>query len=289
VLVEVAPAVPQRCETDPMRVKQVLLNLLANGVKFTERGEVALRVSRVDDQLQLEVRDTGIGIPDDQASRIFSAFEQADTSTTRRFGGTGLGLSICRRIADLMGGDMKVRSRVGVGSEFTVTLPCIVADDAASHEDDERHASATRRVERLAGLRLLLVEDNEVNQFVARTMLSREGPTVVTASDGRQAVECIRREGPGSFDLVLMDIQMPEMDGYEATRLVHEIDPGLPVIGQTAHVLQEAIDQCRAAGMVGHLPKPLDRHDLLEAIMRHARGTLRAPPETPRAAAGASA
>ena len=289
VRVEVAPTLPPRCATDPVRVKQVLLNLLANAVKFTERGEVTLRVSREGARLQLVVRDTGIGIREEQVSRIFRAFEQADTSTTRRFGGTGLGLAICKRITDLMGGDIAVRSRVGVGSEFTVHLPYVAVDGSVSQASDERNASVTRRVERLTGLRLLLVEDNEVNQFVARAMLSREGPTVVAASDGCQAVECVRREGPGTFDLVLMDIQMPEMDGYEATRLLHAIDPDLPVIGQTAHVLQEAIDHCRAAGMVAHLPKPLDRHDLLEAIMRHARATLRTPAETTRATAGASA
>jgi CheY-like chemotaxis protein len=132
-------------------------------------------------------------------------------------------------------------------------------------------ASATRRIARLSGLRILLAEDNEVNQMVVQAMLSKEGPEVVTVGDGLLAVEAVRRAGPEAFNIVLMDIQMPGMDGYEATRLIHEFAPDLPVIGQTAHVLAEAIEQCRAAGMVAHLPKPIDRHELIATIMRYAR------------------
>jgi CheY-like chemotaxis protein len=268
------PGCPELCITDPMRVKQVLLNLMGNAVKFTERGEVVLTVDRLDDKLRFVVRDTGIGISPEQAERIFSAFEQADSSTTRRFGGTGLGLAICRRITELMQGQIMMQSRPGAGSEFTVTLPLVEppAGSAApsAHDVD---SSGTRRVERLSGLRILLAEDNEVNQMVVQAMLNKEGSTLVTVSDGAQAVAAVRQAGAGAFHVVLMDIQMPVMGGYEATRLIHEIDPDLPVIGQTAHVLQEAIEQCLAAGMVAHLAKPIDRHELLLTIMRHARIT----------------
>jgi CheY-like chemotaxis protein len=129
----------------------------------------------------------------------------------------------------------------------------------------------SKRIARLAGMRILLAEDNEVNQMVAQAMLGQEGPELVTVGDGQSAVEAVRREGPDAFNIVLMDIQMPGMDGYEATRLIHEFAPDLPVVGQTAHVLQEAIEQCRAAGMVAHLPKPIDRHELIATILRHAR------------------
>jgi PAS domain S-box-containing protein len=274
VRIERAADLPQRCVTDPMRVKQVLLNLLANAVKFTERGEVLVTADRLDDRLRFVVRDSGIGIRDEQLGRIFSAFEQADTSTTRRFGGTGLGLAICKRIADLMGGTITVRSEPGRGSEFTVLLPLVATGPDASPAPPralDPDASGVQRVQRLAGLRILLAEDNEVNQMVAQAMLAREGPEVVTVSDGAAAVERIREEGGDAYDIVLMDIQMPGMDGYEATRRIHELAPDLPVVGQTAHVLNEAIEQCRAAGMVGHVPKPIDRHELIAAIIRHAR------------------
>jgi CheY-like chemotaxis protein len=273
LLVEVEPDAPAHCVTDPTRIRQVLLNLLANAVKFTERGTVTLRVAGRSDLLRFVVRDTGIGIDEEQFARVFSAFEQADTSTTRRFGGTGLGLAICKRIVDLMGGTISVASRLGEGSEFTVEVPCgiapAVAATAGAHDDV--NGSGTRRGARLTGLRILLAEDNEVNQLVVQAMLRHEGPEIVTVGDGRLAVEQVRRAGAGAFDLVLMDIQMPVMDGYEATRLVHEIDPDVPVIGQTAHVLNEAIEQCREAGMVAHLSKPIDRHELIGAILRHAR------------------
>ena len=269
-----ADTTPARCVTDPMRLKQILLNLLANAVKFTERGEVVLDVRANEGRLRLAVRDTGIGINDEQASRIFSAFEQADSSTTRRFGGTGLGLAICKRIVDLMQGTIEVRSQPGAGSEFVVTLPLVEpAPDVPAPKRVDLDSSGTRRVARLAGLRILLAEDNEVNQMVAQAMLRREGPEVVTVGDGQLAVDAVVREGADAFDVVLMDIQMPGMDGFEATRRIHAIAPSLPVIGQTAHVLQDTIEQCRAAGMVAHLPKPIDRHELIMLIMQHARRT----------------
>jgi PAS domain S-box-containing protein len=276
---EVSRAVPQRCVGDPMRIKQVLLNLLSNAVKFTGYGRVSLRVDRLDERLRFVVRDTGVGIDATQLSRIFSAFEQADTSTTRRFGGTGLGLSICKRIVDLLGGEISVQSELRVGSEFTVLLPCVEANPDAPVDGEAAgtSASGTRRVARLAGLRILFAEDNEVNQLVVQAMLRKEGPELVTVGDGRVAVERVLADGPGTYDLVLMDIQMPGMDGYEATRRIHAIDPDLPVVGQTAHVLHEAIEQCCAAGMVAHVPKPIDRHALIETIMRHARTPVTAP------------
>jgi PAS domain S-box-containing protein len=263
---------PAQCLSDPMRIKQVLLNLLANAVKFTQEGEVVLTVGQAGDKLRFSVRDTGIGISEEQVARIFSAFEQADSSTTRRFGGTGLGLAICSRITELMQGSIAVQSRPGAGSEFVVTLPYVrLPPDVTAPKVPDIESSGTRRIARLSGLRILLAEDNEVNQMVVQAMLSKEGPQIVAVTDGAQAVAAVRREGPHAFNIVLMDIQMPGMDGYEATRLIHEFAPGLPVVGQTAHVLQEAIEQCRAAGMVAHLPKPIDRHELVMTVMRHAR------------------
>ena len=270
--VRYAEDLPARCSTDPVRVKQVLMNLLANAVKFTEHGHVELAIARRDQWLHLRVSDTGIGISDEQAGRIFTAFEQADTSTTRKFGGTGLGLSISKRIVELMGGQISLTSSVGVGSTFEVVLPLVVPPPEASEMNTMgSETNGMGRTPRLAGVRILFAEDNEVNQMVMQAMLRPEGPELTTVGDGRLAVEQVATRGADAFDIVLMDLQMPVMDGYEATRRILEIAPDLPVIGQTAHVLQEAIEQCHAAGMVGHISKPIDRQDLVATIVRYAR------------------
>jgi PAS domain S-box-containing protein len=267
---ERAPDVPRTCMTDPLRLKQVLINLLSNAVKFTEHGSVTLSVSREGDRLVLAVIDTGIGISEDQQGRIFNAFEQADTSTTRRFGGTGLGLSIAQRITELMGGKIAVHSQTGAGSTFTVRLP-LVEPETLPAEEDSANMLKTQRVRRLEGLRVLIAEDNEINQLVMQAMLEPEGPKLTFASDGEQAVDRVKEAGADGFDIVLMDLQMPVMDGYEATSRIKLMAPQMPIVAQTAHVLAETIEQCRAAGMVAHVSKPVDRHQLIDTILRHAR------------------
>ncbi|MDP2431681.1 MAG: PAS domain S-box protein [Pseudomonadota bacterium] len=263
-----AQDLPAVCHSDPVRLSQVLINLLANAIKFTESGSVTLAIARDGEQLVFTVTDTGIGMTPEQLARLFLPFEQADGSTTRRFGGTGLGLAITQRLLQLMSGEIRVESQVGVGSLFEVRLPCVEASLAPV---DSPVLVARGPTLPLAGLNILVAEDNEVNQEVIRELLSGDGANVTLADNGRQAVECVLSLGSAAFDLVLMDIQMPEMGGHEATRRILELAPDLPIIGQTAHAFAEEKAACLAAGMVAHLAKPLDPNTLVEFILRYAR------------------
>jgi signal transduction histidine kinase/ActR/RegA family two-component response regulator len=258
------PAVPEWVVGDALRLRQVLVNLLSNAVKFTPQGQVTLRVAPQADQVALQVIDSGIGISAAQQAALFQPFEQADGSTTRRFGGTGLGLAISQDLAGLMGGQISVQSAPGQGSTFTLLLPLPAAPAA--------HPTATppnRTGQRLAGLRLLAAEDVAVNRLILQTQLEHEGAQVVFAENGREAVDRISQAGAQGFDAVLMDVQMPVMDGLEATGLIRALAPGLPVIGLTAHALAEERDRCLAAGMVDHASKPVDLDALVNVLIRH--------------------
>jgi PAS domain S-box-containing protein len=289
--------VPPVLVGDAMRLQQILLNLVGNAVKFTERGGVSVRVALDEEEadgglrLRFAVRDTGIGMDLEQQSRLFSAFNQADASTTRRFGGTGLGLAICRRLVELMGGDIAVRSTPGTGSEFVATLPFGVADADAPVEHPALQTLATQGwmipetpalqevpavtapeqqdAPRLQGLRLLLVEDHPLNQLVARGMLEHAGASVELAENGQLAVDRLRGHA-ADYDIVLMDVQMPVMDGYEATRHIrHTLGLKLPVLAMTAGVMQSEKDQCIDAGMDDFIAKPVDVEQMLDTISRH--------------------
>ena len=266
--VEKAPDLPASCLGDPLRTEQILMNLLSNAIKFTEQGRVLLWAGQSAERLLFRVTDTGIGMSPGQVARIFSPFEQADGSTTRKFGGTGLGLTISRRLAELMGGHIRVESSPGVGSVFELSLPLEVCQAGTP----EPAPVFPVLVQPLAGLSVLAAEDNEVNQLVLEDMLVGEGARVVMVGNGREAVDCIRREGARAFDIVLMDIQMPEMDGLEATRQILQLAPDLPIIGQTAHAMAEEKERCLAAGMVDHLAKPLELDDLVAAVLKHTGG-----------------
>jgi two-component system sensor histidine kinase/response regulator len=262
---------------DPLRLGQILLNLVNNAVKFTEQGEVVVTVSpeaRAGAQVRLRfaVRDTGIGILPAQQARLFQAFSQADGSTTRRYGGTGLGLAISKKLADLMGGDISVASTPGVGSTFTLILP-FTRDSAAADADREvtppAGVLAAAAPPTLSGARVLLVEDNDINQLVAREILAGFGLVVEMANNGRVAVERLRAQ-PTRYALVLMDLQMPEMDGFEATRLIREelTLTSLPIIAMTAHALEDERRHCLASGMNAHVAKPIDPPTLLAVLAR---------------------
>ncbi|HZX32192.1 MAG TPA: ATP-binding protein, partial [Rhodocyclaceae bacterium] len=259
---------PAYCESDPLRLGQILLNLLSNAIKFTEAGGVTLTVSREGDTLVLSVSDTGIGMSAEQLERIFSPFEQGDSSTTRRFGGTGLGLAITQRIVVLMGGTIQASSAPGQGSTFDIRLPLVEAA-APQGAPVQRLAFAGGR--KLEGLTILVAEDNEINQMVLEENLKEEGARVVLADNGREAVDQVAEGGGDAFDLVLMDIQMPDMDGYQATREIQAIAPDLPVIGQTAHAGNEERTRCLAAGMAAHIAKPIDPEELIALVLQHAR------------------
>ena len=375
--VDEAPDLPASYEGDPLRLSQILVNLLSNAIKFTEHGRVKLQVMHRDDRLVLGVSDTGIGMTREQIGRLFVAFEQADGSTTRRFGGTGLGLAITRSLVTAMDGTIEVDSVPGGGSRFEVTLPLhpvapgssalgiamllvglpmpeagrtvealttrgvlvslapplaalhlhadlTVIDESALTGQEREHLATLvqqgRRVAlvhtpgntpsqlasegrcavverplrarqliaacsaeippalrgtgaygpRLEGVRILAAEDNEMNRLVLHEMLAGEGAQLTIVDNGSQLVDRVTHHGADAFDLVLTDIQMPVMDGYEAARLVHAFAPQLPIIGLTAHAMQEARERCLQAGMLDHLAKPIDLDHLVDAVLRHA-------------------
>jgi signal transduction histidine kinase/CheY-like chemotaxis protein len=271
VVLDIDPQVPAAVVGDAGRLRQVLVNLLGNAVKFTEQGEVRLTVhvaERTGERIALRigVRDTGIGIPADKQDRIFGAFIQADGSTTRKFGGTGLGLAISNRLVALMGGRIAVDSTPGDGSLFHFTIAFGVHAGALLEEDVAAHAPRPVATSR-TGLQVLLAEDNKVNQRVAQRFLERLGHHVTLANDGREAVELWQRQ---AFDLVLMDVQMPEMDGFEAVATIREAELGrgtrTPVIALTAHAMSGDRERCLAAGMDGYLTKPVKLAQLVDAI-----------------------
>ncbi len=269
----VDPTTPDHLIGDPHRLRQVLLNLLSNAIKFTEHGAVAVKVSpsRKDEHsvlLLFQIRDTGIGIPPEKCKTIFQEFEQADNSTKRRFGGTGLGLSICRRLVDLMQGRIDVKSVANEGSLFFFTARFGLRDNVidAPQETSPEAPAAEVAAGPVTSLKILLAEDSPINQRLAIGLLERKGHRVVVASDGKVAVEKFRGE---SFDLVLMDVQMPEMDGFEATRAIREAEGHerrVPIIAMTAHAMKGDRERCLEAGMDAYLAKPIRASELYEII-----------------------
>ena len=270
---EMDPALPGWLQGDERRLGQVLLNFLGNAIKFTHAGEVLLRVqvARQDGPvcwLRFEVQDTGIGLTPEQQQRVFDAFEQADASTTRRYGGTGLGLTISRELCQLMGGQIGVASRVGEGSRFWILVPLRRAEPLpAGPPADAPGGLAPPGAQRPAwpGTRVLVVEDNPVNQEVARTLLERHGLQVDVAGDGVVAVTLAQGE---AYRLILMDMHMPLMDGLEATRRIRRLPlhQHTPILAMTANVQEEDRQRCRAAGMDAHLGKPIDSTELQRAL-----------------------
>ncbi len=251
---------------DPGRLRQVLLNLVGNAIKFTEEGAVVVS-ARVTAQsgdrvkLHFTVTDTGIGIPRDKRTIIFEPFTQAEDSTTRRFGGTGLGLAISSRLVQLMGGEIWVDDGPGgIGSAFHFTIEAAIADEPALVTPVPRTRPASK-------LRVLLAEDNAVNQLVAVRLLEKHGHEVTLARNGREAVECVARH---ELDLVLMDLEMPELDGIEATRLIRQSESArqsrLPIIAMTAHAMKQDEMRCLSAGMDAFVSKPINPERLLHTI-----------------------
>ncbi|MEN5304249.1 ATP-binding protein [Pseudomonas sp. TWI628] len=257
---------------DPTRIRQILLNLIGNALKFTERGQVQVeaRWQLLDRQLlwfTCSVRDTGIGIDSERLEMMFVAFQQADSSISRRYGGTGLGLSIARTLAERMGGKLRGESREGLGSTFTLEMPLPLASTAPATLPGSAGASAPLEV----GKRILLVEDNPVNQSVIEAMLRSLGMEVSVAHDGLQAVEQASQQ---AFAAVLMDCRLPQMDGYEATRRIRLLPAcgHLPIIALTANALQGDRERCMAAGMNDYLSKPFRRTELQRVLQRWLPG-----------------
>ncbi|MFM8442216.1 MAG: chemotaxis protein CheB [Methylococcus sp.] len=263
---------------DPLRVKQVLINLASNAIKFTEQGRVEIRVIQMLEtetsiRLRFEVEDTGIGIAPETLAHLFQAFTQADASTTRRFGGTGLGLAISKRLVDQMGGEIGANSTPGEGSTFWFELPFGRGSEEDAPSANRAAAVSPTQGPRLSGLRVLAVDDNHVNLFMLERALQLEGARVELAADGQQCLQTLAAQ-PRGFDVVLMDIQMPVMDGLTATRAIRA-NPALaalPVIALTAGVLAEEREATLAAGLNDFLAKPLDIEDMVAKLQAHAPG-----------------
>jgi len=260
--------VPPAIIGDPVRLRQVLVNLLSNALKFTARGAVRLRLSAESADashvaLHVEVSDTGIGIPPEKLTAIFEKFTQADGSTTRKFGGTGLGLAIASELVKMMGGCLGVDSTPDAGSTFRFTLPLdVAAAPMLPHHPDRRDT------EQVPPMQILLAEDNVVNQMIAQRLLQRQGHTVSTAVNGREAIDALAN---GRFDVVLMDVQMPEMNGFEAVAAIRAAERAdnrrhQLIVAMTAHALKGDRERCLQAGMDAYISKPISAETLRRVL-----------------------
>lgn len=263
--------VPSIIIGDPTRLRQIFVNLLSNAVKFTDNGGVAISVSSqsVGDiyEIHFAIKDTGIGIPADKMDRLFQSFSQVDTSTTRRYGGTGLGLAICKRLVEMMGGRIWVESEIGKGSTFHFT---VLAEATTATLEPSNYAvptlSTSQKISQFYPLRILLAEDNEVNKMVALHMLRKAGYEADVASNGMEVLQAIERK---PYDIVLMDVQMPEMDGIEAAQKIRERWPDGPkIIAVTAYALEGDKDRCLMGGMDDYISKPIQLEELRSKLIR---------------------
>jgi CheY-like chemotaxis protein len=268
---EVDRDIPPCLYGDSMRIGQILLNYINNAIKFTRRGSVSLRVHllHMDDkqcQLRFEVSDTGIGLSQEQITRLFQSFEQADASTTRQFGGTGLGLAICKQLAGLMGGQVGVDSKEGEGSTFWASLPLAIAPTFILAGDAMTGGVAATMPDKLRGLNILLAEDNLLNQQIAKELLEEYGVRVSIANNGREAIEQLQNR---QFSCVLMDVRMPEMDGIEATQCIRANPQTADtlIIAMTANARTEDRDECLQAGMNDFISKPVDPAQFFRVLL----------------------
>ncbi len=269
---QVSPKVPVQLVGDPLRIRQILSNLVSNAVKFTEEGSVAVIMDgEALDQsgftLKLTVEDSGTGIPADKLLYIFDKFTQADGSVTRKYGGTGLGLAITRRLVDLHHGEIHVSSELGRGTTFVVTLLCEVLGDNGSHEKAPERLPMSQIETTKSPARILVVEDNPVNQKVVTAVLRKRGFSIDLANDGQEAIGKLK-DAVADYDLVLMDVQMPVLDGLEATRIIRREAQwkDLPIIAMTAHAMNGDKERCLAAGMNGYISKPVHPAHLLSTV-----------------------
>ncbi len=282
--IEYIGAIPETIQSDPLRLRQILINLIGNAIKFTETGAVRLVARFVDSGdtpcLQFDVIDTGRGLTREQVAKLFQPFTQADASTTRKFGGTGLGLIISKRFAELLGGDIiVVETDMGVGSTFRATVATGPLDGVRMLEDpmsvtvvsDPESDHAQLSASDLLGSRILLVEDGPDNQRLISAILKKVGAEVSVEENGKLALEAAlaARDAGNPYDLVLMDMQMPVMDGYEATTLLRRKNYTGPIIALTAHAMVGDREKCIQAGCDDHATKPIDRNKLIETILAH--------------------
>ena len=274
----IAPGVPLQLIGDPNRLRQIIINLLGNSIKFTDRGGLEVRVDADPDdnrpgRLRFGISDTGIGIPHDKLGLIFESFSQADSSTTRKYGGTGLGLTISKQLVELMDGRIWVESEVGVGSVFYFTAGFQVQADQSAKEKKTQASAPIEDLEaRISGLRILLTDDSDDNRYLIRSYLQRSLVEIEIAENGEIAARMFRE---GHYDVVLMDVEMPVMDGYQATAEIRRFEketgsPATPVLALTAHAFAEMAVRGMEAGFTALLTKPIRKGTLLEALVEYA-------------------
>jgi signal transduction histidine kinase len=267
--VKVVPDVPERLVGDPHRLSQVLTNLLSNAIKFTEKGSIQVRIDLLEKRtdkfiLSFTIIDTGIGISEDSLAHIFDSFSQAGSDTSRRYGGTGLGLTICKQLLNLQGGDITVKSVIGKGSEFNFWLPYSSCDKPASEKPVTHTNQDYSKL--LAGRHFLVAEDNEINRVLINHVLSKAGGSVTMANNGAEAVNFLHEEK--LFDLIIMDLQMPEMDGFAATRYIrNNLQMQTPIIAMTATAMKDEQWQCLDSGMNDYMTKPFEFTELYKRIL----------------------
>ena len=275
--ISVADAVPDSLHGDDIRLAQVITNLIGNAIKFTpEKGRIQLSISLEDEAdglctMRFVVEDTGIGITEEQKAKLFTPFQQAESQTTRKYGGTGLGLALCKRIVELMGGDIRVDSEPGRGSAFSFTIKAPRAEMALENATPKNTTQEMQEGE-FADSVILLVDDVEINRDIVLSLLEMTGAVIDTAENGQEAAELFA-QAPERYRLILMDVQMPVMDGYEATRRIRAGSSPqatqVPIIAMTANVFKEDIERCLACGMNGHLGKPIELDKLLPLLRRY--------------------
>lgn len=285
-------SLPPTILTDPTRLKQIINNLISNAIKFTETGTITLKIGMIQMQEQWQMRvqviDTGIGMDHTQLDKIFEAFSQADSTTTRKYGGTGLGLTISRKLSRLLGGDLVADSSPGQGSRFTMTInPGPLSAQyipSSSHQISVTSAKQTNVTPKqdtdklpLQDMRILFVEDGPDNQALIKHLLAKAGATVTLADNGQIALDILTGDNPQTFDVILMDMQMPVLDGYQATSRLREMNFTLPIIAVTANAMSHDQEKCMISGCSDFLPKPINREKLIQTILKHTVQTPAAP------------